>query len=79
MDASASVYLLDKKKKDSSLTARSMPAFPSFAFFTLYVLHKPWDPSQLPINSERSHPLYQKKRILLPYRYRLSVRVLVQF
>lgn len=44
-------------KEERQLSDRTINACISqLRFFTLYVLHKPWDPSQLPINSERSHP-----------------------
>ena len=54
-------------KEERQLSDRTINACISqLRFFTLYVLHKPWDPSQLPINSERSHPFVPEKKNTSP-------------
>ena len=54
-------------KEERQLSDRTINACISqLRFFTLYVLHKPWDPSQLPSNSERSHPFVPEKKNTSP-------------
>ena len=54
-------------QREKSLSDRTINhCISQLRFFTLYVLHKPWDPSQLPINSERSHPFVPEKKNTSP-------------
>ena len=47
-------------KEERQLSDRTINACISqLRFFTLYVLHKPWDPTQLPLRKSDSYlPLY---------------------